>query len=113
MANPISPVDAIGDSTTRRVTSYPYQGYVHYGNATPEVPAERPAPELRPGAPADVVELSADGQTLSILPPHISLRFLINEETKEIVIQVVDNTTDEVIRQVPPVELYDTLMKLR
>ncbi|MDI3340318.1 MAG: flagellar protein FlaG [Sphaerobacter sp.] len=109
MANSVSPVEAIGDSPTRSVASdsYPVRpAQMTHGARSGHRPGRGDA------LPRDVVELSADGQALSALPPTVYLRFLRDARTNQIVVQVVDSATDEVIRQVPPRDLRAVLRRL-
>ena len=43
---------------------------------------------------------------------NVRLVFNVDEDTKEIVVKVVDPKTDEVIRQIPPEELLEIRKKL-
>lgn|SRR5690606_9992036 len=109
MANSVGPIDGITDSPARDVASYPYP--VRPAQTT-HGPRSGDRPALVPGAPSDIVELSAGGQTLSKLPPTVYLRFLRDERSSRVVVQIVDSATDEVIRQVPPRDLHDVLRRL-
>jgi len=109
MANRVGPVDAVTESPARDVTSFPYPirpAQITHG------PRSAGRPALIPGAPSDIVELSVGGMTLSKLPPTVYLRFLRQQGSNRVVVQVVDSATDEVIRQVPPRALHDVLRQL-
>jgi len=41
-----------------------------------------------------------------------SLRFSIHEQTKQIMVRVVDTKTEEVIREIPPEKILDMVAKL-
>ncbi|ACZ37995.1 hypothetical protein Sthe_0557 [Sphaerobacter thermophilus DSM 20745] len=109
MANRVGPVDAVAESPARDVTSYPYP--IRPAQAT-HGPRSAARQALVPGAPSDIVELSVGGMTLSKLPPTVYLRFLREEGSNRVVVQVVDSATDEVIRQVPPRALHEVLRGL-
>lgn len=40
------------------------------------------------------------------------LEFSIHEETKEIMVKVIDTSTDEVIREIPPEKILDMVAKM-
>lgn len=111
MADSIKPVDAIGDPAVRAVSGYQYPHASERGDASRQVPRPE-STRMRLGAPADVVELSVDAQTLNALPPMIHLRFLVDSKHNSVVVQLIDSTTNEVIRQVPPRQLRETLRDL-
>lgn len=41
-----------------------------------------------------------------------SFKFSIHEETKEIMVKVIDNETQEVIREIPPEKILDMVAKM-
>ncbi len=109
MADRIKPIDAIDGSSLARVAerlSPPGQ------RSLSREPQADEHDRLRIGAPADVVELSVDPQTVRQLPPTVYLKFLVDPESGKVVVQVIDAVRNEVIRQVPPGELRKTLGEL-
>jgi len=40
------------------------------------------------------------------------LKFSIHEKTKEIMVRIIDNNTDKVIREIPPEKILDLVAKL-
>lgn len=40
------------------------------------------------------------------------LEFSIHEQTKEIMVKIIDNKTDEVIKEIPPKKILDMIAKL-
>jgi flagellar protein FlaG len=53
------------------------------------------------------LERTVEGLNESVQSHHRSLRFSVDEDSGRTVIRVVDPTTDEVIRQIPPEEVLD------
>lgn len=41
------------------------------------------------------------------------LKFVVHEKTKQLIVQVVDTRTQEVLKEFPPHELLDTIAKIR
>jgi len=61
----------------------------------------------QPASPVSKEQLEAAVQSVRayIEPIHSGLEFSINNETEQVVIKVIDNTTKEVIRQIPSEEM--------
>lgn len=84
-----------------------------------EQPSKPPAIE-RPSQTFQVEEFtqedlrevaSAFGEAIGII--NRGLRFRIDESSNQVITQVIDRNTDEVIRQIPPQELLDISQRLR
>jgi len=54
---------------------------------------------------------SAFGEAVTLI--NRGVRFRIDDQSEQIITQVVDRDTDEVIRQIPPQELLDISQRLR
>jgi hypothetical protein len=67
---------------------------------------------LRAGAPAGVVELSVDADAVRQLPANLHLKFMVDPVNGRFIIQIIDSTTDEVLRVVPPSKLRDALQHM-
>lgn len=70
-------------------------------------------PSMREGAPVDVVELSMDPETVRQLPPSLYLKFLVDQKDGQVIVQVMDSATDEIVRVVPSNKLQEALRGLR
>ncbi|MCL2601985.1 MAG: flagellar protein FlaG [Treponema sp.] len=71
-------------------------------------------PQPRQELPADVQRrMAAELQKMIVLPFDSRLQFLIDQESKEIRVKVIDNKTDKVIRELPPEELRRSSSKIR
>jgi SpoVK/Ycf46/Vps4 family AAA+-type ATPase len=75
--------------------------------ATPRRPTSEPADTHPPRreAPVDAVELSADDPDL----PDVALRFLVDQETKDVTMQVIDRRNGKVLRTVPAEDLVEMI----
>jgi hypothetical protein len=108
MSDRIMAVSGVGDAAGSRAIDL----FRHAAYSVPRQ-ARQVRPEgLRAGAPADVVELSLDADTVRQLPANLHLKFLVNPDDSQIVIQVIDSTTDTVVRTVPSEKLRDALRHL-
>lgn len=70
-----------------------------------------PSPELSAEQRAEVVHVAEDfNRAFSLF--DIQARFSIHEATGEIIIDVIDNRSGEIIREIPPRELLDRYAQL-
>lgn len=60
------------------------------------------AKKLLPPSPPNFSGISS--QLQSLLKDNTSVQFSIDEQTKQIVLKIIDNKTKEIIRQLPPEE---------
>lgn len=65
-------------------------------------PAAKPAPAEAPQLARAQVEDLAQGLQELVQTVHRQLSFKVDEDTGRTVIQVIDSTTREVVRQIPP-----------
>ncbi|NMB01613.1 MAG: flagellar protein FlaG [Firmicutes bacterium] len=54
-------------------------------------------------------------ETINNAIEHVNraLRFSIHEDTQQIMVKVVDVSTDEVIKEIPPEDVLDTVARIR
>lgn len=109
MPDQIAAIAAIGEASSSRGIDQ-RQAPLRAPDPPPGSDARRGG--LRAGAPVDVVELSISPDVVRQLPPEMHLKFLVDPRDNRVVIQVIDNQTDEVIRVVPPSKLRDALRQL-
>ncbi len=74
-----------------------------------EVPQALVAEEFSPEQIREIA--GAFGEAVGII--NKGLRFEIDEESHQVITQVIDRETDEVVRQIPPQELLDISDRLR
>jgi hypothetical protein len=106
MSDLVRAIGGVGGVTSSSVVDWFNQPFPRA--ATPAEPAQRGG-RMREGAPADVVELSMQPETLRELPSTMYLKFLVDKADGRIIIQVIDGATDEIVRVVPPSKLHETL----
>jgi hypothetical protein len=111
MSEQIRAVGAIGGVTGSNAVDW-YNQYQPYARATGQTEAAPQRSGMREGAPADVVELSMEPETIRELPASMYLKFLVDKADGRIIIQVIDAQTDEIVRVVPPAKLQETLRGL-
>ena len=111
MADQISAISAIGEvAGSRAIDLFAQARQRSVGDGQANLAGR--ASGLRKGAPADVVELSVDPETVRQLPANVHLKFMRDPGSSRFIVQVIDSTTDEVIRVVPPSKLRETLLHL-
>ncbi len=101
MAHSIARIEAIGEvrqDTVDRLAS----PLSHALAGDPDQAGQR---ELHSGVPADLVDLSIDARFLQRLASSQHLRFLVDDENSQVIVQIVDSVSNEVIRQIPMDEL--------
>lgn len=47
-----------------------------------------------------------------LLGPNTSLKFSINEKTKKVVVKIIDDKTNEVIKEIPPEKIIDMIAEM-
>jgi hypothetical protein len=109
MSDQVRAISGVGGVTSKSIVDWFYQSFSR--EQAQIAPVERGG-RVRDGAPADVVELSMEPETLRELPANMYLKFLVDKADGRVVIQVIDAATDEVVRVVPPSKLRDTLREL-
>jgi flagellar protein FlaG len=72
-----------------------------------DAPAQ-PAPSAdRPEARGEEVEAAAEGVNAFLKSSGSHLQFAVHRETNRMMVQVIDNVTQEVVRTIPSKELLD------
>lgn len=59
------------------------------------------------------IEAAVDSINGAIEPVHRGLRFVVHEATNRILVRVMDIKNDEVIKEIPPEEVLDTVARIR
>jgi flagellar protein FlaG len=57
--------------------------------------------------PKEKIEEIVKGMNQFLQPSHTSLKFELHDELKEYYVQIIDERTNEVIREIPPKKLLD------
>jgi flagellar protein FlaG len=80
----------------------------------PEVAARRPAEARGDGAPAPAADVkrAADDFNRAFESLDVEARFSVHEATGQIIVDVVDTRTGDVIREIPPRELLDRWVQM-
>ncbi len=60
----------------------------------------------------DKVELKLEPEAIRQLQPNTHLKFLVNDGSDRVVVQIIQSDTNEVLREVPPKSLSDALAAL-
>lgn len=60
----------------------------------------------------DKVELQIEPAAVRQLRPNTHLKFLVNDDSSRIVVQIIQSDTNEVLREVPPKSLSEALAAL-
>ena len=71
--------------------------------------------EAEPGEEPDRLEVEEAVEALNNSMEYINraLRFSIHEDTQRLQVRVVNLDTDEVIKEIPPEEVLDTVARIR
>lgn len=103
---PPRPIEPLGGQADRPVIPWPTNSQRPVASATEPVRASDPDPEKQPGV---LVE------ALSELPEFSGRELSIRREPdlNQVVVQVLDSETKEVIRQIPPDEVLSVLRQLQ
>ena len=75
----------------------------------PQADAEAQAP---PFAVEDKVDLQLEPEAIRQLQPHTHLKFVVNDDTNRVIVQIIESETNQVLREVPPKSLSDALAAL-
>jgi flagellar protein FlaG len=62
---------------------------------------------LQQDIPKEKLEEVVKGLNEFLQPSHTSIKFELHDELKEYYVQIIDERTDEVIREIPPKKLLD------
>jgi flagellar protein FlaG len=57
--------------------------------------------------PKEKIEEIVKGMNQFLQPSHTSLKFELHDELKEYYVQIIDERTNEVVREIPPKKLLD------
>lgn len=71
-------------------------------------PGEEQTPKLSEEKIINAIESANEGLQIH----NRYLKFSIHEETKEIMVKVIDTETEEVIREIPPEKILDMVAKI-
>ncbi|MEM7164931.1 MAG: flagellar protein FlaG [Planctomycetota bacterium] len=89
--------NSLGDPRLTRATAEAQQQKQQESRQAPEVTASRAS------APLNKEELQALVQELNLkVPSSHDLRFQVSGDSHELVVQVIDQQSDEVVREIPP-----------
>ncbi|MCM8749728.1 flagellar protein FlaG [Thermomicrobiaceae bacterium CFH 74404] len=110
MADPITPVAAVGSVDSLRDQTAQVDHSRQAGRVAPQLQREpsRRASDI----PAHTVDLSLDPQAVRRLPADIYVRYYVHPGIGNYVVQIIDRRTDEVIREIPPGGLEMVLQEL-
>jgi flagellar protein FlaG len=72
----------------------------------------RPEHQLAPLTVEDKVDLQLEPEAIRQLQPHTHLKFVVNDETNRVIVQIIESETNQVLRQVPPKSLSEALAAL-
>lgn len=75
-----------------------------------------PGPETQnrpaPLTVEDKLELQLEPAAIRQLQPNTHLKFVVNDETNRVIVQIIESETNQVLREVPPKSLSDALANL-
>ena len=86
-----------------QITSLPLAGSVAAASMQETLPFQRAAKHHPPTA--DMDKTSSDLEKISMVAFNRRLKFVVDYESKEIIVKVIYNETDKVIKVLPPEEL--------
>lgn len=109
MTNEVKPVEAVGDSPIARIIN---RLRYYTGQEERSYIIESQPEELTPGIPVDTVELFLDPATIQEVPDAYYLKFLVESPNDQVIVQVLDVDTDEIVRQIPLTGLRGALRDL-
>lgn len=80
-----------------------------------ELAPEPPRKETKNGEEPEQMEVQEAVEALNNSIEYINrrLRFTIHEDTQRVMVRVVNLETDEVIKEIPPEEVLDTVARIR
>jgi flagellar protein FlaG len=98
---------ALQVSSIQTASPPPHEGLRHV-----PVSAETDAPKLAAHEPVDLKTVIRDIQRVSeAFNRHLT--FTLNEKLGQVVVKVIDNDTDKVVREIPPAELQRVYERIR
>jgi flagellar protein FlaG len=65
-----------------------------------------------PQAPPELVRMAAEGVNAFLRLNGTHIQFAMHEKAKELMVEVIDDATNEVIKTIPPKELLDLAAKI-
>lgn len=87
------------EKTTERPAEQPQQEQMTLQQMTMKQEEER--------IPKEKLEEIVKGMNEFLQPSHTSLKFNVHEDLKEYYVQLIDDRTKEVVREIPPKKLLD------
>jgi flagellar protein FlaG len=100
---------ALDVSSIQASPHMPLEGSRYAQAAVAEMAAERSAAVQ---APADLAKAVSDLQQISVTF-NTRLSFSLNEKLDQVVVKVIDNDTDKIVREIPPSELQHVYERIR
>jgi flagellar protein FlaG len=100
---------ALDVSSIQASPHVPYEGSRYAQAAQAEEAAARQAAVV---APADLQQAVRDLQQISATF-NTRLSFSLNEKLGQVVVKVIDNDTDKIVREIPPSELQHVYERIR
>lgn len=91
------------EKTTERPAEQPKQEQTTVQQMNAKQEEERTSKEI----PKQKLEEIVKGMNEFLQPSHTSLKFNVHEDLKEYYIQLIDDRTKEVVREIPPKKLLD------
>lgn len=86
------------------------QGSVPVREGSESAPKKQAAPEQQP--PRQAVEQAADGVNAFLKSSGSHVQFALHQGTNQLMVQVLDDKTDEIIRTIPSKELLELADKV-
>lgn len=90
-------------TTTERPAEQPKQEQTTLQQMTVKQEEERTSKEISKEKLEEIVK----GMNEFLQPSHTSLKFAVHEDLKEYYVQLIDDRTKEVVREIPPKKLLD------
>lgn len=80
-----------------------------------EKPMEKLLKEEKPREKLEQIEVESAVESINDAVEHINraLRFQIHEDTQRMMVRVINVNTDEVIKELPPEDVLDTVARIR
>lgn len=94
-------------SPARKVQELPFPPSRHQREPGPEIP-NRTAPLTV----EDKLELQLEPAAIRQLQPNTHLKFVVQDDTNRVIVQIIESETNQVLREVPPKSLSDALAAL-
>lgn len=105
---------ALDVSSIQTASPVPVEGSRHPQSAEHPVPGSAEAAAQTPGieVPGDLKAVIRDLQRVSEAFDR-RLSFSLNEKLGQVIVKVIDNDTDKVVREIPPTELQHVYERIR